>query len=52
MVASLVNKKQTNKQLWPIGKGRIEAGSPGKQKAFWDRHQNVEEVRSTGAEQR
>jgi hypothetical protein len=25
------------KNLWPIGKGRIEGGTSGRQKEFWDR---------------
>lgn len=40
------------KNLWPIGKSRIGGGTSGTQKGFWERHQNVEEVRSMGAEQR
>ena len=40
--ASLVNKKKKQKAkikktLWPIGKDRIEGGTSGRQKGFWDR---------------
>ena len=35
MMYHLSTKKK--KKLWPIGKGRIEGGTTGRQRGFWDR---------------